>query len=242
MDVALLSERGFPGDVPARHGTGAGPVPGGGGGAPGVLGRAVASPRDDVTRAGHGARGPAPRRRVAGGGGRRRRATSGSGIAWWWSGRPVAAAVIIRWRPGRADPPVAPRGMSRRGGRRGPAPGGHLARAPGSTTSPPPPGARPRAAASAPGATGVARATRGGPRTRAGGIAGPRPAPGGRRLIIPAREGGALEDVGRHAFPQHAIPPLPGRRGPARRPPLAGPTAERPGGPFPRPRYNRHLS
>ena len=67
--------------------------------------------------------------------------------------------------------------MSGRGARRGPAPGGHLARAPGSTTSPPPPGARPRAAASAPGATGVARATRGGSRTMAGGIAGPRPRP-----------------------------------------------------------------
>ena len=128
---------------------------------------------------GHPGRGTpfGPRRRVAGGGGRRRLATFGSGIAWWWSSRPVAAAVIIRWRPGRADPPVAPRGMSGRGARRGPALGGHLARAPGSTTSPPSPGARPRAAASAPGATGVARATRGGSRTMAGGIAGPRPRP-----------------------------------------------------------------
>ncbi len=125
MDVALLSERGFPGDAPARHGTGAGPVPGGGGGAPGVLGRAVASPRDDVTRAGHGARGPAPRRRAAGGGGRRRRATSGSGIAWWWSGRPVAAAVIIRWRPGRADPP-GPRVDDITAAARGEAPGGGI--------------------------------------------------------------------------------------------------------------------
>jgi hypothetical protein len=39
----------------------------------------------------------------------------------------------------------------------------------------------------------------------AGGIAGPRPAPGGRRLIIPALEGGALEDVGRHEFPRHSM-------------------------------------
>ena len=100
-------------------------MPGGGGGAQGVLGRAVASPRDDVTRAGHGARGPAPRRRVAGGGGRRRRATSGSGIAWWWSGRPVAAAVIIRWRPGRADPP-GPRVDDITAAARGEAPGGGI--------------------------------------------------------------------------------------------------------------------
>jgi len=118
-----------------------------------------------------------PRRRVAGGGGRRRPATFGPGIAWWRSGRPVVAAVVIRWRPGRADLPVAPRGMSGRGARRGPAPGGRRARAPGSTTSPPPPGASPRAAASAPGATGVARAPRGGSRAMAGGNRRPAPRP-----------------------------------------------------------------
>ena len=56
----------------------------------------------------------------------------------------------------------------------------------------------------------MARATRGGSRTMVGGIAGPPPAPGGRRLIIPALEGGALEDVGRHEFPRHSIPPHPG--------------------------------
>ena len=59
--VALLSETGFPGNAPARHG--AGPVPGGGGDAHSVFGRAAASPQDDATRAKHGARGPAPRRR-----------------------------------------------------------------------------------------------------------------------------------------------------------------------------------